>query len=417
MMMKPLLVAGVLVACAGLSFLFALAEAALFTLSRWQLERLGQTAPRRGGQVRRLREQAEDLLATIVLGNGLANAGLVGLGWWLVAREGWSPVPVLGGALLLILVTGEVIPKTLAVRAPEFWAPRVAPAVTLWMRLSAPICRLARRANESLLRWLLPRGLAARPLPGEEEYRELIELAAEQGHLQPGETAIILRILALDRRMARDVMRPRAEVVALPDDLDRETLIAAARRLGYRRLPLYDGSLDTVVGILNTRRLLLHPEADPTEAIEAPSFVPETMNLLTLLRSLQRQRRGLAIVLDEFAGTAGVVTIEDILGFALGGSRPEAGGPGLVMHPLEGGGWRVSGAMRVEDFRRLYPQLDPPPGVDTLAGVVLARAGVVPAVGESVSVAGLRWQVSRADARRILELEVRPEPARTKEAA
>ncbi len=408
MVIHPLLVAGALLVCAGMSFFFALAEAALFTLGRGQLRELVAARPAAGRRVERLRERAEDVLATIVLGNAFANAGLVALGLWLVFRHGWPLAGALAGVLLLVLVVGEIIPKTLAVRAPEFWAPHVAPAVEIWRRLTGPLCRLARWGNEHLLALFAPAATRRPSGTTSEEYRELLDLAQEQGQLRPGEKEIILHILELDQRTAGDVMRPRAEVVALPDDLSVPEMLAAARRHGHRRLPLYDGSLDTIVGVLNTRQLLLNPEGDLSEAIEFPSFVPESMNLLTLLRSLQRQKRGLAIVLDEFGSVAGVVTIADILGFAV--RAPVASGRDRMLEPLPEGGWRAGGALRLEDFRRVYPGLgETPPGVDTLAGLVLAQTGVVPAPGATVSYGGLRLTVTRATERRILELELVPE--------
>ena len=119
---------------------------------------------------------------------------------------------------------------------------------------------------------------------------------------------------------------------------------------------MYDETPDTIVGILNTRALLLDPQIDLADAIEFPSFVPETMNLLQLFKSLQRQQRGLAIVLDEFGGTAGLVTMEDILGELVGKIHGEAETEGFVMEKLAPGRWRVSGTMRLDDFRREYPR-------------------------------------------------------------
>ena len=101
-------------------------------------------------------------------------------------------------------------------------------------------------------------------------------------------------------------------MAAIPDDLPIEDMILAARQYQHRRLPMYDETPDTIIGVLNTRTLLLDPQIDLAEAIDFPSFVPESMNLLQLFRSFQRQRRGLGIVLDEFGGTAGLVTTEDI---------------------------------------------------------------------------------------------------------
>ena len=143
-------------------------------------------------------------------------------------------------------------------------------------------------------------------------------MAYRQGTLAESEKEIILQIISLDQRMARDVMRPRAGMACISDDATVEEMIAAARKFRHRRLPIYDETPDTIVGILNTRALLLDPTIDLSEVIEFPSFVPETMNLLHLFQSLQKQHRGLAVVLDEFGGVAGLVTMEDILGELVG---------------------------------------------------------------------------------------------------
>ena len=134
-------------------------------------------------------------------------------------------------------------------------------------------------------------------------------------------------------------------------------MIAAAKKFKHRRLPIYDETPDTIVGILNTRALLLDPKIDLADAIEFPSFVPETMNLLQLFQSLQKRQRGLAIVLDEFGGTAGLVTMEDILGRLIGTIRPAGQPEGFVMEKISPDRWRVNGTMRLDDFRREFPAL------------------------------------------------------------
>src|SRR5207245_9774174 len=136
------------------------------------------------------------------------------------------------------------------------------------------------------------------------EYQELIELAFQQGALAQSEKEIILQIIQLDRRTAREVMKPRSQMAAISDDLSVEEMIEAARKYKHRRLPIYDETPDTIVGILNAQALLLDPQIDLADAIELPSFVPESMNLLQLLKSFHRQRRGVAVVMDELGGTA-----------------------------------------------------------------------------------------------------------------
>jgi len=149
---------------------------------------------------------------------------------------------------------------------------------------------------------------------------------------------------------------------------------------------------------------------DPSEkaaiadAIEFPSFVPESMNLMQLLKSLQRQQRGLAIVLDEFGGTAGIVSMQDILAEMVGKIRGEGEPEGFVMEKLDEGVWRANGTMRIEDFRREYPALGEVTEVDTLGGLMVMERETVPTVGESIYFRGLKLTTLAADERRVREL-------------
>ena len=174
-------------------------------------------------------------------------------------------------------------------------------------------------------------------------------------------------------------MRPRAQMFMLPDDLEPEELAAQARRARHHRIPLYDESPDTVVAVLNTRVLLLNLKSGLDEALEFPSFVPASMNLLQLFEALQRQQRGMAIVLDEFGTTTGLITLEDILEAVIGKIRGEGEAEGFVMEKLGPGRWRVNGVMRLDDFRREFPELGEVDDVDTLGGLALKLAEVVPA--------------------------------------
>ena len=220
-------------------------------------------------------------------------------------------------------------------------------------------------------------------------------MAYRQGTLAESEKEIILQIISLDQRTARDVMRPRAGMACISDDATVEEMIAAAKKFKHRRLPIYDETPDTIVGILNTRALLLDPEIDLAEVIEFPSFVPETMNLLQLFQSLQKQHRGLAIVLDEFGGVAGVVTMEDILGKLVGKIRTAGQPEGFVMEKISPGRWRVNGTMRLDDFRREFPALGDVAEVETMGGLLTHLLGVVPDAGAIGDVS--RPEIHRAD--------------------
>ena len=393
-----------MLALAGLSILCSLAEAALFALSRWQLVQMrdGDAGERRAA---RLVEDPDDLLSALSLGNTLANGLIVVLtllaGW----SGGWRMDATLGGAFLGVLVFGEILPKTLAVRSPRKWAVRVAPAAALLQTLTRPVRRVVRGTIDRMLSWVVP--AAARPSPiTDEEYRELLDMAVQQGALGHSEREIIAQLITLDRKCARDVMRPRATMGAVPDDLTTEALVSAARRWQHRRLPMYDETPDTIVGVLNTQVFLLDPEHRLEDAIEFPSFVPETMNLMQLFQALQRQRRNLAIVLDEFGGVAGVVRMEEILAEVLGEMSAPGAVRGLVFEKLGPGRWRASGAMRLEDFRREHPSLPETAEVETLGGLLMSALDIVPRQGESAVVHGLRLTATVVDERRVHELLV-----------
>ena len=396
-------VAGVL-AFAGASFFFAVAESALFALGKFRAREIaGQPG---GATVLRLLEQPAELLATVSLGNTAANAAIVALVLWPVLLGQWRAEVTLPAVALFILLGCEVLPKTLAIRAPEAWSRRVAGPMLLVRETTGWLQRFFQRFNAMLLRVLVRTVSLPVASHVDAEYQELVEMAFQQGTLAKSEKEIILQIVNLDQKTAKDVMKPRSQMAAISDELSVEEMIAAARKFKHRRLPIYDETPDTIVGILNTRALLLEPTIDLAEAIEFPSFVPESMNLLQLLKSLQRQRRGLAMVVDEFGGTAGLVTLEDIMEEVIGSIHDEAESAGFVMEKLAEGRWRVSGRMRVDDFRREYPELGEVQEVDTMGGLLVSLAEVVPAMGESVTFRGLKLTAQYVEERRVRELTV-----------
>lgn len=388
------------------SFFFAAAETALFSLGQWRARRLAERRPVAGTVVTELLARPDELLASLVLGNTVSNFLLVALGLLSLTGENWERLLAVVVLLAVVLFACEVTPKALAVRNPEPWALRVARPLRLFMRFSRPVLGLAHGLVERVLQPVLRRTPPARAEVTEEEYADLVDLAHQQGALAATERDIIQRILALNHRTAGDAMRPRAQMVVLPDDLPVTELVRAAREARHHRLPLYDETPDNIVAVLNARTLLLSPEAGLDEALEFPSFVPESMNLLTLFQALQRQQRGLAIVLDEFGGAAGLVTVEDILETVVGDIRGEGEAEGFVMERLTPGRWRVSGAMRLDDFARECSALGDDEDVDTLGGLVVKLAEVVPTAGEVFTHRGVRFTVRVADERRVRELLV-----------
>ncbi len=396
----------------GIGFFFALAETALLTLGKWRLRQVTALSPERGVFIRKLLASPQDLLATMTLGNTLAHGSVIAvalvLGWQMTPVLGFGESPVFNGLISFIIATSlilfsEIIPKTLAVRHPEIWAPRVA-RIMLWLvQLTRPVRLVAQSLNNQLMR-IIPQSVKPLPILADEEYRELLELAWQSGALGISEKEIILNITNLDRRTVSDLMRPRSQMATISHDLSLAEMLMVARKFHHRRLPMYGESPDSIVGILNTPKLLADPDVDPVEIIDFPSFVPEEMNLLELLKSFQNKPHNMAIVLDEFGSTAGLVTLEDILADVVGGLRREDDEAQFIMEKLEQGKWRLSGNVWLEDFRREYSHLQRVPGVDTIGGLVSSQLDFIPPINTVVEFSGLTFCVTRADDRRVLEV-------------
>lgn len=388
------------------SFVFALAETALLSLGDWRLRRLEANNTRSAVKIRALLRDPASLVSSISFGTTIADGLLITVGLLLALHSKW----VVGASLLIlipvVLIGCEVIPKTLAVRSPDKWAMRVAGLVWVFHRLTLPLRSIA----GAVTRMVLSRFVSDTVQPNREmtdsEYEELIEMAFQHGTIGESEKDIILEIIRLDQRTVRDVMRPRSQMMAIPDDLTTEQMLEAARNYGHRRLPIYDENPDTIIGILNCRRFLLRPDLDFSEVVELASFVPETMSLLKLLQRFQKQKRGLAIVLDEYGGTAGLVTMTDILKELIGDIQGEGEEADFKMERVSTGRWRVSGDMRVEEFRAEHAMLKEHPEIDTMGGLLVSKLQIVPQVGQSATVDGLRLTAEEVDERRVLVLTV-----------
>lgn len=407
MVSAPLVALLGMIAFACASIVFALAETALFSLGKWRAKHLAEKNPGAGATVLRLLDAPRETLAAIVLGNTLANTAILAIALWMsIGAEETDPTWTIIGTFALILFGCEVGPKTLAVRMPEEWALRLAHPLSWFVRSCSPVLRLVQNAVDKIVRAMVPKSFKPMAPATDEDYQELLDIAYQQGTLGQSEKEIILEIISLDQQTVGDVMSSRSQMTAIPYDLSHDDLVAAAREHKRTRIPLFRGDAETIVGVLNTRNLLLGPDVDLEDAIEFPSFVPESMNLLTLFQSLQRQRRGMAIVVDEYGGTAGVVTVQDILEEMIGKIRAEGETPGMMVEHLGPNQWLVKGEMLIEEFKREHPELPEREDVDTLGGLFVALHEVVPEEGESTRCGTLLLTATEVTERRVLELKI-----------
>jgi CBS domain containing-hemolysin-like protein len=245
--------------------------------------------------------------------------------------------------------------------------------------------------------------LRIRPQLSDEELGTLVQISEEDGALYHGESEMIQEIIKLGDKTAKDCMTPRVDSFMLPDDLPNEEAIGRLRQKRHRRVPVYADTPDQIVGIIDVKLFLLDPSEHYTETLIAPSFVPETMRALELLKLFLSHPQGMGVVLDEFGGTEGIITMDNIVEEILSGAEPSYDSA-FYIELLGNGKFLVSGNTRLDDLsEHVGFQIDAE-GIDTIGGLVFTRLGYVPSSGTTLEIPGLAITVRRAVRKRIEEV-------------
>jgi len=398
-------VIGALIFC---SALFSGLETALFALKAHQLRRLEEQHPSLKNFIQAFRDHPRRVLNLLLLGDVLVNVPLIVLCFFLLwegplARQ---HVPQWLAAILIfavVVLVCDLIPKLLALSAPY----RLSAIGVFTLRAVMPLLDRVgvglERVSEALVRALTPAKASISVAISDEELETLVEMGEQQGTLQEAEGEMIQEIIKLGDKTAKDCMTPRVDTFALPDDLTNDEAIAQLRSKRHRRVPVYADTPDQIVGVLDVKRFLLDPQEHYTAVVDAPSFVPETMPAMNLLRSFLSHPQGLAVVVDEFGGTEGIITIADIVEEIMSDAAP-LGDADLYIEPLEDGRLLVSGNARLDDLsEHLGFELEAD-GIDTIGGLIFNRLGYLPTNGAHVEMPRLSVTVRRTTRSRIEEL-------------
>jgi CBS domain containing-hemolysin-like protein len=392
----------------SVSALFSGIETALFSLQPIQIRRLKAGRQKNlAERLERLMENPRRVLSALLLADACANLPLILLCLLLLMRDfSMFGVPFWAGSLgifAIVVVFCDLVPKMVALRAPFRVAALGANALEWVLPIFDPICRVLQKSSEWLADSLTPRKFAAKQTLDDEELETLIQISAEEGALHVTESEIIQEIIKLGDKTAKDCMTPRIDMVAIADDLTNEEVLPRLRSKRFRRVPVFADTPDNVLGVLDVKRFLLHPEVHYTEQLTPPSYVPETMKALDLLRGFLTHPQRLAIVVDEFGGTEGIVALPDIIEQIISDAVPSSD-TGLYIENFGAGRLVVAGSARLDDLgERLNVDLEQD-GIDTIGGLIFNRLGYLPRPGEAIEIAGLKITVRRASRKRIQEV-------------
>ncbi len=404
---------------------FVIAEYALVTARRSQLVEMQKRGVRGAATALRLREEPTRFISTVQIGITVFSILLGAIGEPLISH---FFTPFLSDELSFLLsfsiltylglVLGELVPKAIALQKAERIASALAPALEILQRIAHPAVVLVQGSGTLILRLF---GLRSAPLGvgahTEEELRSMLAEAEEGGVIEEAEEEMIYKVFDFADKEAHDVMVPRPEVVGVSVDLPSHECLAAIIDSPYTRYPAYRDSLDDIVGILHVRDLFsaLYAEGIDNVVVEkilrpAP-FVPETKDLGPLLTEFRRTNQHMAIVVDEYGSTQGIVTLEDLLEEIVGEIEDEYDMPDDSVQRIDERRIQIDGTYPIDDFNERFGKELPQEVYHTLAGFVFGELGRAPEAGDEVVWDGLRFEVMETEGPRIelLEIEFLPE--------
>jgi CBS domain containing-hemolysin-like protein len=396
-----------LVILLGLSGFFSSAETALFSISKTKARHLAKEGGRPDELILRMKDDPHRLLTTILIGNNVVNVAASALATAVTLNA--FPNYAVGVATFvmtfLILVFGEVFPKSLATRNNIAIARFVIGPIYLLAWLFSPVIlvlnfipKLTGRIKET-------------PSITEEELMTFVEVVEEEGEIKEAEKELIENIFEFDDTKASEIMTPRGDmfVVDIGDPLDLKVVAES----GFTRIPVVDGNLDHVVGILNIKDVFMH-QATSKEQVQLstimhkPYFVPENKKLDKLLQQFKKRSHHIAIVVDEHGGVSGLITLEDALEEIVGEIRDETDREEPLIVRLKPREWRVLGKTAVDDVNDVIGmEIPESTEYDTFSGYVLDQIGRIPQEKESLEIGGYNVVVQEMDGNRINKYLVR----------
>ena len=409
---------GLIGLCLVLSAFFSSSETALFSLSPFRVRKYKSAPVKSLRAIARLLEAPRQLIVTLLIGNELVNVS-VSILVAAVALSIFGPVGkfyAIAVSILLLLLFGEVVPKTYAVHRPESHARLVARPLMAFRWLITP----GRVVLVGLVNRIAPlagsKAKAREARLTEEEFKTLVEVGHAEGVLDAEEKELIHSVVAFGDTRVSEVMTPRTDMTCIAEEATFEDVLALVRRSIFSRLPVYRGRLDNIVGVLYVKDLLKVTRRGDRDswrlrdALSPVYFVPQTKLVSEVLQEFQAEKVHMAIVADEHGGVAGLVTMEDILEELFGEIADEFDTAVKLISLVGREQWRVAGKAPLDELSAVTEVSLPEDEFDTVGGFVLHLFGRPPKPSETITYENLTFTVEKTAGLRILEVQVKRAP-------
>ncbi|MFC4357015.1 hemolysin family protein [Halobium salinum] len=397
----------------GVSAFFSSSEIAMFSLAKHRVEALVEDGVPGSLYVQELKEDPHKLLVTILVGNNIANIAMSSLATAVVGiyfDPGTAVLVSTFGITTLVLLFGESAPKSYAVENTESWALRIAKPLQYSEMVLYPLIVVFDYLTRLINRVTGGRAAIETSYVTRDEIQDMIQTGEREGVIEEEEREMLDRIFRFNRTIAKEVMTPRLDMTAVSKDATVEEAIEECVRSDHERIPVYDGNLDNIIGIVNVRNLVRakeYGEGQPvlSELVQPTLHVPESKNVDELLTEIQEDRLQMVIVIDEFGTTEGLITLEDmveeIVGDILEGDEEEP------FEVVDDRTVLVRGEVNIDEVNEEL-ELTLPEGeeFETLAGFIFNRAGRLVEEGEEIEYEGVTIRIEQVDNTRIMKARI-----------
>lgn len=392
---------GLMFALLGFSAFFSGSETALFSLNAIKIRKM----ERRGKDTRLIQELLKNphkLIVTILVGNTLVNIAISVVATSLFLEHfGNKGLGIsIGITTLILLIFGEISPKTLAIEKCETVSLIIAGPLKIFSALIFPVRRALRLISERLIR-IAKIGGKKEPTLTEEELKTIIDVGHKEGVVKRRERDMIRSVLEFTDTEVKDIMTPRVDIQAVSLDMEQDEFLAFARRVKHSKIPVYDGSIDKIVGIVQTKEIFWNQKKNFVEFIRPVNFIPGSKKIDDLLKAFDEQQAKLAIVVDEHGGTDGLLTLEDILEEIFGEIYDEFETPEHLVKKIDERHFRISGKAEIGEINEKLNLNIPEGEYDTFAGFILELLDKIPAEGEIVKFKNSTFVVEKMIGKRI----------------
>ncbi|MFN2390081.1 MAG: hemolysin family protein [Actinomycetota bacterium] len=396
----------------------AMAETAITRVSRVKALHLQQEKRAGADRLLQIVEDPAPFMNMVLLLLAAAHVSAAVLATTWAARHLGAEAALVAAVVVtaLVFVLAQMVPKTYTVQRLDRVALLMAQPVFFLGKGLQPLTKALVVLSNGMMALLPGRSLPKGPFATEDEIRHLVDVAEEEEEIEEEERELIHSIFEFGDTVVREVMVPRPDMVAVRSDATLEEALSTIVEAGYSRLPVYEGDTDNIVGILYAKDLLATtrsaPGAEKVSSLgRAPTFVPEQKKVAELLREMQQQRVHIAIVVDEYGGTAGLVTIEDLLEEIVGEIVDEYDQEEVMVETNVDGTVRVDGRVSIDEVNELLSAELPHDEWDTVGGLVFGLTGRVPDPGEVVRYDSLEFTTEKVSGRRIQKVLIRRSPA------